>query len=874
MTSTARSRSFVVLKFGGTSVATATRWRTILDEARRRADDGLRPVVVCSAVTKMTDALERTLKEAVVGDDAWRASVAAIRARHAALADELGVDIDVAKDDLDEVERLATGASLLREASPRLVARMMALGEILSTRLGAAYMTKQGLPTTWLDARTCLTATTDDRRTDASNILNADVDDDKDPALSARVDGIFDTARCVITQGFIASDDSGATVLLGRGGSDTSAALFGARLQAARVEIWTDVPGVFTADPRLLPQARLVKQASYGEAQEIASMGAKVLHPRAIAPCRRWRIPMEVRWTERPDSERTTILGGEKTGEGQVKAITHKRGVVLVSMETGGMWQQVGFLADVFTCFKSRGLSVDIVSTSEMNVTATLDAAANVLDDAALSGLERELSRFCKVRIVRGCATVSLVGRRIRAILHQLAPALAVFEEQKVHLVSQAASDLNLTFVVDEAHAERLVRELHVLLFSTATLPEQVFGPAWRSLFEEQSPGTTTAHIPHWWQARRDELLALAAEQTPLYVLDEETLDEALAGLASITAVDRVFYAMKANPNPDVLRAVVAKGFGIECVSPGELTHAFASVPGLDPQRVLFTPNFVPVHEYQDAFDLGVFVTVDNLHPLEKHPEIFAGKDIMLRIDPGHGAGHHKYVNTGGQLSKFGIPRSDLEKARALVDKAGANVIGLHAHSGSGILDAASWAEVGAVLLQARELFPAVRILDVGGGLGVPEKPGQSSLDLAALNDGLLQVKAGQQGVELWLEPGRFVVARAGVLLLSVTQLKHKGHSSYVGVDGGMNALIRPALYGAYHEIVNLSRVDDGKAMTTATVVGPICESGDVLGYGRRLVKPQEGDVLLVGTTGAYGKAMASTYNLRDVPDEVLLSRR
>ena len=876
MTSTVRSRSFVVLKFGGTSVASSNRWRTILAEARRRADDGLRPVIVCSAVTKMTDAFERVLKEAVAGDDGWRASVAAIRARHATLADELGVDVVVVKDDLDEVERLATGASLLREASPRLVARIMALGEILSTKLGAAYMTKEGVATTWVDARTCLTAVSDDRRSEASNILNADVDDDKDAALTVRFDSIFNDARCVITQGFIASDSSGATVLLGRGGSDTSAALFSARLQAARCEIWTDVPGVFTADPRSLPQARLVKQASYGEAQEIASMGAKVLHPRAIAPCRRWRIPMEVRWTERPDSERTTILGGEKTGEGQVKAITHKRGVVLVSMETGGMWQQVGFLADVFTCFKNRGLSVDIVSTSEMNVTATLDADANTLDDAALSGLEKELSRFCKVRIVRGCATVSLVGRRIRAILHQLAPALAVFEEQKVHLVSQAASDLNLTFVVDEAHAERLVRELHALLFSTATLPEQVFGPAWRSLFEEQSPGTTTAHIPHWWQARRDELLALAAEQTPLYVLDEESLDEALNGLASITAVDRVFYAMKANPNPDVLRAVIDKGFGLECVSPGELVAAFAAVPGLDPQRVLFTPNFVPAYEYKDAFDRGVFVTVDNLHPLEKHPEIFAGRKILLRIDPGHGAGHHKYVNTGGQLSKFGIPRSDLEKARALVDKAGATVIGLHAHSGSGILDASSWSEVGAVLLQARELFPSVRILDVGGGLGVPEKPGQASLDLVAVNDGLLQLKASQQGLELWLEPGRFVVARAGVLLLSVTQLKHKGHNSYVGVDGGMNALIRPALYGAYHEIVNLSRVDDanGKLMTTATIVGPICESGDVLGYGRRIVKPQEGDVLLVGTTGAYGKAMASTYNLRDVPDEVLLSRR
>lgn len=863
---------FVVLKFGGTSVASAERWRTIVEQAARRAEDGLLPVVVCSAVTKMTDALESLLKEAVVGGDGWREQLGAIRRRHGQLAAELGVDAAVIDGDLLEVERLATGASLLREASPRLVARMMAMGEVLSTRLGAAFLTSCGVATAWVDARTALTSVSDERRTETSRVLNADVSDDDSPALQARFRALFGNHRVIITQGFIANDASGSTVLLGRGGSDTSAAVFAAALQACRCEIWTDVPGVFTADPRLMPMARLVKQASYAEAQEIASMGAKVLHPRAIPPCRRHRIPLEVRWTERPDSERTTVVDADLTGEGQVKAITHKRGVVLVSMETSGMWQQVGFLADVFACFKARGLSVDLVSTSEMNVTATLDAAANTLDDLTLQALERDLAKMCTVRIVRGCAAVSLVGRRIRAILHQLAPAMAVFEEQQVHLVTQAASDLNLTFVVDEAHAERLVRELHVLLFSTATLPAVVFGPTWRSLFEEQAPTTTTAHIPSWWRARRQDLLAMAAAGTPRYVLDEDALDEALNGLAGLTAVDRVFFAMKANPNPAVLRAVAARGFGIECVSPGELDAAFAAVPGLSPSRVLFTPNFVAADEYRDAFVRGVTVTVDNLHPLQHHPELFAGREIFLRIDPGHGAGHHKYVNTGGQLSKFGIPRSELVRARELVDAAKATVVGLHAHSGSGILDASSWAEVGAVLVAARELFPKVHTIDVGGGLGVPEKPGQPGLDLRAVNESLLSLKRGHPGLSLWLEPGRYVVARAGVLLLRVTQLKEKGDSRYVGVDGGMNALIRPALYGAYHEIVNLSRLDD-EARMTATVVGPICESGDVLGYGRRLPETVEGDVLLVGTTGAYGRAMASTYNLRPVPDEVLLPR-
>ncbi len=870
--------NIVVLKFGGTSVATAVRWKNILEIARQRVEGthepSRKPVIVCSAVSKVTDLLERLVTQAVAGDDAWRSTLDVVRRRHFELAADLGLELDdVVGAELNELGRLATGASLLGERSARLTARVMAMGEILSTKIGAAFFSQSGLPTTWIDARTCFLSKRDERRNEALTVLSADVDDDVDDALRARFAMEFAQASVLMTQGFIARDDTGATVLLGRGGSDTSAALFAAKLHAARCEIWTDVPGIFTADPRLLPHARLVKRVSYDEAQEIASMGAKVLHPRSIAPCRRFHIPLEVRWTDRPDSERTTVCDENDASEGQVKAITHKRGVTLLSMETSGMWQQVGFLADVFSCFKARGLSVDLVSTSEMNVTVTLDAAANSLDDETMTGLVEDLSRYCRVTIVRGCAAVSLVGQRIRAILHQLAPVLQVFQEQKVHLVSQAASDLNLTFVVDEEHAERLVRELHVLLFTTARQSEQTFGPTWVSLFETPDAPSSAAHVPSWWRERRQDLLAVAARGTPRYVLDEETLRGSLASLASLNAVDRIFYAMKANPHEAVLRAVVAAGFGIECVSPGELAHVFAVVPELAPSRVLFTPNFVHVSEYEAAFARGVHVTVDNLHPLLHHGGIFAGRRILLRVDPGRGSGHHKYVHTGGASSKFGIPRSELPRVSSLVHQLGIEVVGLHAHIGSGILDASTWREVGAILLAARELFPAVRIVDVGGGLGVPEKPGQALLDLAAVDTGLAQLKAAHPGIEVWLEPGRFVVARAGVLLLSVTQTKEKAGQVFVGVDGGMSTLLRPALYGAHHEIVNLSRLDEAGVLT-ATVVGPICESGDVLGDARRLPETQEGDILLVGTTGAYGRAMSSTYNLRPVPEEVVLPAR
>ncbi|HEY4223112.1 MAG TPA: aspartate kinase, partial [Myxococcota bacterium] len=602
----------VVLKFGGTSVATAPRWKNILDEAKKRSAAGLKPVIVCSAVSKISDALEKLVDEAIAGRH--EPALASIKERHAQLAGELGVNVDEAiGEELKEIERLAVGASLLREKSPRLLARMMCMGEILSTKLGAAYMSANGLKTEWVDARSCFTSVDDALRPEAQKILNAVVDDDKDPALQARFAAV--DAGCILTQGFIAKDKDGGTVLLGRGGSDTSAAYFAAKLQALRCEIWTDVPGIFTADPRVMPGAILVKAASYGEAQEIASMGAKVLHPRSIAPCRRHRVPMEIRWTDRPDMEGTVIEKSEKSGEGQVKAICHKRGITLVSMETQGMWQQVGFLADAFACFKARGLSVDLVSTSEMNVTVSLDASANTLDTVTLDGLVNDLAKLCRAKIIPNCAAVSLVGRRIRAILHQLGPVLSVFEEQQIHLVTQAASDLNLTFVVDEDQAERLVRSLHALLFSMKKMPEQTFGPSWRELFLEPQTAVQqkTAHVPSWWQKQSKALIELAKQESPLYVYDQATLDEAIAAIQALKSIDRRFYAIKANANADILRTIEAAGFGLECVSEGEVAAVRAACPGIAAERILFTPNFAPRAEIERVVATGVRVTVDSV---------------------------------------------------------------------------------------------------------------------------------------------------------------------------------------------------------------------------------------------------------------------
>jgi diaminopimelate decarboxylase/aspartate kinase len=228
-------------------------------------------------------------------------------------------------------------------------------------------------------------------------------------------------------------------------------------------------------------------------------------------------------------------------------------------------------------------------------------------------------------------------------------------------------------------------------------------------------------------------------------------------------------------------------------------------------------------------------------------------------------------VRTGGERSKFGVAVAEAPEVASRAAAVGARIVGLHAHAGSGVLDVANWVHVGEVLVGLRSVFPHAKVFDLGGGLGVPDRVGGVALDLRSLDAALAALRAKKGDAELWLEPGRFVIAEAGVLLARVTQIKSKGSSAYVGVATGMNSLIRPALYGAHHDIVNLSRLG-AEPLAVFDVVGPICETGDVLGHDRTLpAATQEGDVLLIATAGAYGASMASHYNLRPPAEEILL---
>ena len=854
---------WLVMKFGGTSVSTVERWQTIARVVRQRMDEGMHPFVVCSAISRISRMLEKLLAEALHGTA--DPILAEIRQRHLDLAAGLNLDGEtLLKDYFDELERLALGVSLTREVGPPLKARVLAMGELMLTTLGAAYLNAQGLSTQWRDARTMLQSIEQPRMIAHQRYLAAVCHHDPDPALQT---GLAD-AGVVLTQGFIAGNKAGQTVLVGWGGSDTSAAYFAAKLQAQRLEIWTDVPGMFTANPHQIPSARLLRQLDYNEAQELASTGAEVLHPRCLDPVRRQGIPLYIRCTQAPALEGTIIADEAPSLDAQVKAISARSGITLIAMETPRMWHQVGFLARAFTVFERHALSIDLIATSETNVTVSIDTMHGAdLDPATVEGLLSELNGFCQAREIGPCAAVSLVGRQLRSVLHELGPALEVLDEQQIYLLTQAASDLNLTFVVEEKHAERLVRKLHAQLFNRIGT-DGLFGPTWRELFEDDAalqPGPAT-----WWRARRAALLALADDTSPLFVYDEHTLSQAVERLQRIEAVDRIFYAMKANSHPDILRLFHKAGLGFECVSPGEVEHVRALFPDLDPDRLLFTPNFAPRDEYAFGFDAAAYVTLDNLHPLEAWPDLFPDRSLIVRIDPGRGHGHHKHVRTAGAQSKFGVTPSELGRLGELAEAAGARIIGFHAHVGSGILTAETWSETAFFLASLAEDFPDVRLLNIGGGLGVPEQPGALPLDEAVVAHSLALFKKTHPHLALWMEPGRYLVAEAGVLLARVTQIKRKGGLRYVGVETGMNTLVRPALYGAYHQIVNLTRLDAPTTLT-ADVVGPICETGDVLGHSRRLPETREGDVLLIATAGAYGRAMSNRYNLREPAAETML---
>lgn len=474
------SHPWIVLKFGGNSVADLACWKTIAEIVQQHLTKGLRPLVVCSALGGVTNKLTK-LFDAAINNNGHKKILHEIIGDYEKLAVNLSVAPEVhMKNEVAELSGLVGELAQTRKNTPAIQAQVLSYGEIILTKIGAAYLNAQHFTTSWCDARLLLRSINFPHEQPSAHYLAANCDYQKDVAVLKQLDNI--TSSVVLTQGFIASNAAGETVLLGRGGSDTSAAYFAAKLQAVRCEIWTDVPGIYTANPHEIPEARLLKSLDYDEAQEMASMGAKVLHPYCVPPLKTHTIPLYVGYTRKPQRPGTEITATGREQGAPIKSIAVKHAVTLIQIEAVQMWHQAGFLADIFQYFKKYGVSIDLVSTSETTVTVSLDLKINNIDQAVLMALLAELNTFCKAVEIGSCAMISIVGHNIRAVLHKVGPALKVFEEQKVYLISQAANNLNLSFVVDEDQALQLAKKLHVLLIEeNASNP--VFDQSWHEEF-------------------------------------------------------------------------------------------------------------------------------------------------------------------------------------------------------------------------------------------------------------------------------------------------------------------------------------------------------------------------------------------------------
>lgn len=450
---------WVVLKFGGTSVSSSECWETIAKVLRDRVESGLRPLVVCSALSQVSNQLEQAVLEALTGEEP-KARLEALRQQHHALASELGCTFPAeAEQDLDELTERLSGISLTREASPRLKAEILGVGELLSTRLGACWLEAQGLSTRWLDARDWLHAQAEPVNDPHRQYLSATCAEGADPELSRRLAAFSESV--LLTQGFLVGAPDGGTALLGRGGSDTSATHFGDRLRAKHVEIWTDVAGLFTADPRIVPDAQRLQRLGYDEVIELATRGAKVLHPRSLAPARAARLPIQIRCTRDPSTAGTLIDDDYRTEEPTGLAISSRNGMAVITMDVEGSWQQVGVISDLAACFSRHGLSIDSIASSQTRVTVSLDPSANPLDSETMGSIMEELARYSKPRLISPVSSVSIVGTHLRSVLHEMPSLFIELKALEVYLLAHAANDHSLTFVVDEEHAHDLIRALH-----------------------------------------------------------------------------------------------------------------------------------------------------------------------------------------------------------------------------------------------------------------------------------------------------------------------------------------------------------------------------------------------------------------------------
>jgi aspartate kinase len=435
----------IVMKFGGSSVSDAARIDRVAKIVRGKLKQ--KPVVVVSAFRGVTDELLALAREAQKGNVG---RLEAIEKRHRDTAAALGVSAYSVEPLLAELKDLAHGIALLGEASPAALDKTAGFGERLSARLIAAYFDKAGIPAQACDAP-AYGLLTDARHGEANPIPEAE------KALRSKFARV---KKLPIVTGFIGKTKAGAITTLGRNGSDYTATILGAALGATEVQIWSDTDGVMTADPRMAPAAKPLSRLSFAEAGELAYYGGRVLHPHTLVPAVKKRIPVRVLNTFKPRHPGTKILAGRAKERG-VKSIAFKRGQIMVTVASPDMLMRHGFLARLFDVFARHEISLNMVTTSEVTVSMTVDSPKRL--DLAVRDLQKEFS----VVVEKGKAVVCVVGEGIRGTPGVAAAVFGAVKDAGVNvlMISQGASKINVAFIVDDQDVERAVRALHRRFF-------------------------------------------------------------------------------------------------------------------------------------------------------------------------------------------------------------------------------------------------------------------------------------------------------------------------------------------------------------------------------------------------------------------------
>jgi aspartate kinase len=448
------------MKFGGTSVADADAMRRLIEIVRSEATRTGPPVVVVSAMSKITDQLLRLAAEAARGDrDGLASGVDEVRGRHLTVVESLVAPdrrAEVAgqiEAQVEELRAMLTALAILREVSPRSMDGVAAAGELLSSRVVAAALNGAGIEAAWVDARRAIV--TDDHYTAASPLLEPTHE-----ALAREVVPHLAKGLVPVLGGYVGATKDGVATTLGRGGSDYSAAIVGEGVKASEIQIWTDVDGMLTADPRVVESPRVVSHLSFGEASELAYFGAKVLHPSTILPAVAADIPVRILNSRRPEAPGTLITATPPVNDRPIAALACKRNVTVVEVTSTRMLMAHGFLRRLFEVFERYRTAVDVVTTSEVSVSVTIDDSRRLADIAAA------LREFAEVTIDTDMALLCAVGENLRSDPAFAIRMLAALDGVALRMVSQAASRRNVTVVIRDADVPRAMTRLHEAWFA------------------------------------------------------------------------------------------------------------------------------------------------------------------------------------------------------------------------------------------------------------------------------------------------------------------------------------------------------------------------------------------------------------------------